>query len=94
MVANIFYSILFELLDIDSVSGICEEDQSEYENSNFEKRIELEIPVRYNSVRNLRQSLKGNKPFIIPDRAYDKDLGLDVKKIREYNFDFSNQMLW
>ena len=86
-------SILFELLDIDSVSCICESDQTEYEASGFERRLELEIPVRYFSVCKMNQSQKGNKPFIIPDLAYDAEKGLDVKKIKEQNFDVNNQIL-
>lgn len=86
-------SILFELLDIDSVSCICESDQTEYEASGFERRLELEIPVRYFSVCKMNQSQKGNKPFIIPDLAYHPEKGLDTKKIKEQNFDFNNQIL-
>jgi len=86
-------SILFELLEIDSVSCICEGDLKEYEDSYFERRLELEIPVRYYAVRNLNQAQKGNKPFVIPDKAYDYYSGLDVTKISENNFDVNNQIL-
>lgn len=86
-------SILFELLEIDSVSCICEGDHEEYENSYFERRLELEIPIRYFAVRGMNQAQKGHKPFIIPDRAYDFESGLDVKQIRENNFDLTNQIL-
>jgi len=86
-------SILFELLDIDSVSCICESDVSEYENSGFERRLELEIPIRYFTVSKMNQSAKGNKPFIIPDKAYSKELGLITSLIKEENFDFNNQIL-
>jgi CRISPR-associated endonuclease/helicase Cas3 len=86
-------SILFELLDIDSVSCILEKDQPEYEESYFEKRLELEIPVRYFSVKDMLQSQKGNKPFIVPDRAYNDEKGLDVSKINEQNYDVKYQML-
>jgi CRISPR-associated endonuclease/helicase Cas3 len=86
-------SILFELLEIDSVTCICEGDLSDYENSYFERRLELEIPVRYFAVRGMNQAQRGNKPFIIPDKAYDFEMGLDVKKIRENNFDVNNQIL-
>ena len=64
-------SILFDLLEIDGVSCICEGDLEEYENSDFERRLELEIPVRYFAVRGMNQAQKGNKPFIIPDKSYD-----------------------
>jgi len=86
-------SILFELLEIDGVSCICEGDLEEYENTDFERRLELEIPVRYFAVRGMNQAQKGNKPFIIPDKAYDFESGLDVKKIRQNNFDVNNQIL-
>jgi CRISPR-associated endonuclease/helicase Cas3 len=86
-------SLLFELLDIDSVSCICEQDETEYTNSYLEKRLELEIPVRYFKVRTMNQIQVGNKPFIIPDKAYHEELGLDVKKISEYNFDVNNQIV-
>ncbi|MEX0686793.1 MAG: CRISPR-associated helicase Cas3' [Balneolales bacterium] len=86
-------SILFELLEIDSVSCICEGDLEEYEDSYFERRLELEIPIRYLTVRNMNQAQKGNKPFIIPDKAYDKNFGLDVNKITANNFDVNFQLL-
>ncbi|MEE9364102.1 MAG: CRISPR-associated helicase Cas3' [Cellulophaga sp.] len=86
-------SILFDLLDIDSVSCICENEQEEYENTDYETRLKLEIPVRYWNVKDMNQSEKGNRPFIIPDLAYDLDLGLDIKKIKASNFDFNNQLL-
>ena len=86
-------SILFDLLDIDSVSCICENEQEEYENTDYETRLKLEIPVRYWNVKDMNQSEKGNRPFIIPDLAYDLDLGLDIKKIKVSNFDFNNQLL-
>ncbi|HET8861464.1 CRISPR-associated helicase Cas3' [Marivirga sp.] len=86
-------SILFELLEIDSVSCICEGDLEEYENSYFERRLELEIPIRYYAVRNFNQAQKGNKPFVIPDKAYEYHSGLDVRKISEKNFDVNNQLL-
>ncbi|WP_154858656.1 CRISPR-associated helicase Cas3' [Cyclobacterium xiamenense] len=86
-------SILFELLDIDGVSCICEADLEAYENASFERRLEMEIPVRYFAVKGMNQAQNGNKPFIIPDKAYDFEIGLDVKQIRESNFDVNNQIL-
>lgn len=86
-------SILFELLDIDSVSCIRESDQEEYENSYFERRLELEIPVRYFSVCKMNQLEKGNRPFVIPDKAYDLEKGLFVREIKEENFNSKFQIL-
>ena len=49
-----------------------------YEQGNSEKRLELEIPVSFRSIRSkgLRQLAVGIHPFVIPDRAYSEELGL------------------
>ncbi|MEA5138176.1 CRISPR-associated helicase Cas3' [Arcicella rigui] len=86
-------SILFELLDIDSVACIREADQEEYEKSYFERRLELEIPVRYFSVCKMNQIEKGNRPFVIPDKAYSEEMGLFVREIKEENFNSKYQLL-
>jgi len=86
-------SILFELLDIDSVACILESDVEDYENGDFEDRLLLEIPVYYYNVDKMQQSQKGNKPFIIPDRAYNPEKGLDVSKIKEEYFNVLNRFL-
>lgn len=86
-------AILFELLEIDSVSCITESDVEAYENGNFESRLNLEIPVAYWTVAKMDQSQKGNKPFIIPDMAYDFDAGLDQTKIKQENFNVLNRFL-
>ncbi len=86
-------SILFELLDIDSVACIIESDVDKYEQGDFEQRLLLEIPVYYWSVSKMVQSQKGNNPFIIPEMAYDSELGLDVSKIKVENFNVLNQFL-
>jgi CRISPR-associated endonuclease/helicase Cas3 len=86
-------SILFDLLEIDSVSCICESDFDKYENAGFEERLKLEIPIRYYTVKNLIQSTKGNQPFIIPDRAYSIDVGLISKLINDSSFDSNSQIL-
>ncbi len=86
-------SILFELLDIESVSSILESDVEAYENGGFEERLLLEIPVYYSSVNKMEQSAKGNKPFVIPDVSYDYERGLDISKIKKENFNVLNQFL-
>lgn len=86
-------SILMQLLDIDSVVCIRESDQEEYENGDLKTRTMLEIPTYYYTVNKMDQSQKGNKPFIIPDVAYDKDLGLDVNKIKVENLNVLNRFL-
>lgn len=86
-------AILFELLDIDSVPCILESDREAYESSDFETRLSLEIQVRYWVVAKMDQSIKGSKPFIIPDAAYDFNKGLDSGKIKEENFNVLNRFL-
>ena len=84
---------LFELLEIDSVSCITEDDVKAYENGDFETRLNLEIPVAYWSVAKMEQSQKGNKPFIIPEVAYDFESGLNQSKIKQENFNVLNRFL-
>ena len=86
-------AILFELLQIDSVSCITESDVEEYNNGDYEKRLNLEIPVNYWNVSSMQQSTKGNKPFIIPDKAYDFERGLETSEIKQENFNVQNQFL-
>lgn len=86
-------SILFELLDIDSVACIREADREEYENSFFERRLELEIPIRYFSVHKMEQLEKGNRPFVIPDKAYSLEKGLMLSEIKEENLDSNYRFL-
>ncbi len=86
-------SFLFELLNIDSVSCICEGDQKVYKISDLKTQLELEIPVRYFCVSKMNQSKKGNKPFIIPNKSYTYENGLDASLIKEENLDVNNQIL-
>ena len=87
-------SYLLDLLQIDSVTCITEADRDAYIGGYFEERMNIEIPVRYWSVKHMEQ-LKdtGNKPFIVPDKAYDPDLGLIIAKIKQQNLDVNYQIL-
>ncbi|WP_372776543.1 CRISPR-associated helicase Cas3' [Mangrovibacterium sp.] len=82
-------SALLETLDIDSVACIDEADRDVYELATYEEQAKLEIPVSYRSVgyRGLDKSANGSKPFVIPSKAYDKDLGflVDFAKPEFYN---------
>jgi len=70
-------SALLEVLDIDSVTCIVDKDREGYEQSAYEEQAKMEIPVSYNSIgwRGLDRSVAGSKPFIIPDKSYDEELG-------------------
>lgn len=88
-------SALLDALDIDSVSCIDEYDRELYENANYETQVKMEIPVSYRSVgyRNLDKSKMGSKPFIIPHKAYDENLGLLVDYAQCEFYDISLQFL-
>ncbi|MDD3686562.1 MAG: CRISPR-associated helicase Cas3' [Bacteroidales bacterium] len=82
-------SALLNTLDIDSVACIDEYDRDFYETANYSEQAKMEIPVSYRSVgyRDLNKSKAGSKPFIIPHKAYDKELGFlsDFAKTEFYD---------
>ncbi len=81
-------SALLEALDINSAVCITEEDKEMYLSANGLERIEMEIPVSYHSMahRNLDQLDKGTRPFVVPNKGYDKEKGLlpDMCKTEYY----------
>ena len=74
-------SALLETLDVDSVACIDEADKDLYDTSAYEEQAKMEIPVSYRSVgyQGLDKSGYGSKPFIIPSKAYDNELGFLVE---------------
>lgn len=74
-------SALLETLDIDSVACIDEADKELYDSSSYEEQAKMEIPVSYRSVgyRGLDKSANGSKPFVIPSKAYNNELGFLVE---------------
>lgn len=80
-------SILFELLEIDSIACIVEDDEIAYRDADYEARMGMEIPAKFNyGFKSLRPSLFGNKPFIVPNRAYSSELGLDMSLVKSENY--------
>lgn len=88
-------SALLEKLDIDSVSCIVEKDKDIYQEASAEKRLMMEIPVSYNSVRwrKLAQLSVGSNPFIVPDSSYSLSEGLDFNKVSSENYDVNYQLI-
>lgn len=86
-------SILLQLLDIDSVTCITESDEDTYNVADIETRLNMEIPVNYFAVHQMRQLRKGHRPYVVPDKAYSPETGLDTARIREPLFDSNRQML-
>lgn len=81
-------SALLETLDINSAVCITEHDKERYVNANALERAGMEIPVSYRSIayRNLEQIDRGMRPFIIPNKAYDKEFGLLTDKCEIENY--------
>ncbi|MFN8343951.1 MAG: CRISPR-associated helicase Cas3' [Spirosomataceae bacterium] len=72
-------SVLFDKLEIDSAICVIEgTDAAQYEKMGYDERMALEIPTRYKAIAytGLNRSEVGNRPFIIPKKAYDDDIGL------------------
>ena len=86
-------SALLETLDIDSVTCIEESDRIFYESASYEDQSKLEIPVSYRSLayRNLDKSVSGSKPFIIPSKAYDSELGFLVAYAKPEFYDVTQR---
>lgn len=77
--------------EIDSVVCIVNADIEVYLDAPFQKRMELEIPARYFSVRHLHRLEEGNCPFVIPDDAYDDEAGFFQEAVKENKFNESDQ---
>lgn len=77
-----------ELIDINSAVCITEGDKPAYCAGNYDAAAMMEIPVSYRSVAhyNLEQLQKGLRPFVIPDCAYDVELGLVSENLDTNNY--------
>ena len=74
---------LVDLMQIDSVTCIVEEDLPTYRDGKYKDRMELEIPVRYWSVKDFPKLEYGTGSFLIPDEAYDERLGLLAEQLKK-----------
>ncbi|MGL4992541.1 MAG: CRISPR-associated helicase Cas3' [Bacteroidales bacterium] len=84
-------SALLETLEIDSAVCITESDKFEYREGNKLEGSELEIPVSFRSVgfRGLSQVNGKSRAFVIPEKAYDEELGFLVEYAKpEFNTSF------
>lgn len=78
-------SALLEALDINSATCILQSEEEQYDKNESGTRNELEIPVSYRSVAylGLRMNKYGTCPYMIPDDAYDSELGLLSDKLKD-----------
>jgi CRISPR-associated endonuclease/helicase Cas3 len=88
-------SALLETLDIDSVTCIEETDKELYETTTYEEQAKLEIPVSFRSIgyAGLDKLKTGSKPFIIPSKAYDEDIGFLVEFAKNEFYDVTQRFL-
>ncbi|MFA5328769.1 MAG: CRISPR-associated helicase Cas3' [Prolixibacteraceae bacterium] len=88
-------SALLETLDIDSVTCIEESDREFYETAYYPEQAKLEIPVSYRSVayNKLDKSTEGSRPFIIPSKAYDPELGFLIELAKPEFYDVTQRFL-
>ena len=86
-------SALLETLDIDSVMCIEEADKELYETSFYPEQSKIEIPVSFRSVgyRGLDKSSEGSRPFIIPSKAYDPELGFLIEFAKPEFYDVTKR---
>lgn len=71
-------SALLDVLDINTATCILQSEEEQYNKNESCARNEIEIPVSYRSVvfLGLRMSKYGTCPYVIPDNAYNGELGL------------------
>jgi len=88
-------SALLETLDIDSVCCIDEADREIYENATYEEQSKMEIPVSFRSIgyAGLDKLKTGSRPFVIPSKAYDEELGFLSEYARPEFYDISKQFI-
>ncbi|MCQ2974288.1 MAG: CRISPR-associated helicase Cas3' [Bacteroidales bacterium] len=84
-------SALLDLLDISSAVCITESDKEKYLLGKVQESSMLEIPVSFKSIgfNNLEQLDKGSRPFVVPDEAYNVELGLLIDKTKPSNYKLS-----
>lgn len=76
-------SVLLDLLEIDSVTGLWLRDYEAYSRAHPDERPRYEIPLNYrDAVRaRLRQHPHGNQPYLIDELAYSPETGLHMERL-------------
>jgi CRISPR-associated endonuclease/helicase Cas3 len=63
-------AVLLEILDIDSANCILSSDREAYLTSNWEDRLQMEIPINYKTISKFRTKYEqlniGSNPFVVP----------------------------
>lgn len=72
-------SVIVEALEIESATCILSEDRERYINGTWEERINLDIPVNWDSLRYVMRKIKyeqlelGSYPFVVPQAATEHE---------------------
>ena len=84
-------ALLLDLLEIDSVNCICEANEEAYKEAKYEERVKMTLSTRFWVVKNLRQLDYGSRPFIIPNKSYNSEIGFqqDFAKPEYYDTSYS-----
>jgi len=69
------------LIQFNEVNCILEKDCFQYKKGDVYERIALEIPIPFYRVQDYARLEVDNKPFIIPNNAYDDMLGLLAQQL-------------
>jgi CRISPR-associated endonuclease/helicase Cas3 len=88
-------SALLDTLDIDSITCIIEDEKEFYITGNYETCAEIEIPVSYRSIAfcGLEKLQTGSRPFVVPKKAYDVELGFLKEYAKPEYYDVTQQLL-
>lgn len=82
-------SVLLDAMEIETTTCITQSDWEEYKTATADIRAGFEIPVSYKSIAYKKldkESKIGNRPFIVPDVAYDEDKGFEISKAERINY--------
>lgn len=73
-------SALLDVLDIESAICITQTDRDSYKTDTAIEKAKAEIPVSYRAIafRKLDKIALGHHPYIIPDKAYSEEFGLQM----------------
>lgn len=88
-------SALYDVIEVDATGCITQSDVDNYKEAFFVEQAGMEIPVSYKSIayKELDQIKDGSGPFVIPNMAYDEELGyLKELSLRE-NYDVTTRFL-
>lgn len=86
---HLTHSVLLDAMEIETAPCITQKDWDTYRTGNAAERMDLEIPVSYRSVafKKLDKERRvGNRPFVVPDVAYDDVLGLVLSEVDTANY--------